>query len=97
MSVRSKSPSNRPARLDFRLDKEAKQLIEQAAAASGQTVSDFAVSTLVRHAHDVLDRQDRRRLSDRDRDRFLDMLERDEQPNDELQRAARTYKRSVAR
>ena len=37
------------ARLNFRLPVELKATIERAAAQLGQSVSDFAVSTLVRH------------------------------------------------
>ena len=72
-------------------------LIEQAAAARGQTVSDFAVSTLLRSAEEVLDRLQHRRLSSRDRDLFLEMLDRDDKPNEALKRAARAYRRTTAR
>lgn len=85
------------ARLDFRLNVDAKLLIEQAAAATGQTVSEFAVSTLVRGAEEVLERIGRRELPDRDRDRFLELLERNDEPTPALKKAARAYKRSVAR
>lgn len=81
----------------LRLNVDAKLLIEQAAAAKGQTVSDFAVSTLVRSAEEVLERLERRRLSDRDRDRFLEMLDSSDEPNPALKRAARDYKRARAR
>jgi len=40
------------ARLNFRLPEELKATIEKAAAQLGQSVSDFAVSTLVREARD---------------------------------------------
>lgn len=56
------APPETSARLAFRLSVEAKLLIEQAAAASGQTVSAYAVPTLVRSAEEVLER---RKLSDR--------------------------------
>jgi uncharacterized protein (DUF1778 family) len=42
------------ARLDFRLNRQVKEVIEQAAAISGQSVSDFAVSALYRTAKEVL-------------------------------------------
>jgi uncharacterized protein (DUF1778 family) len=42
------------ARLDFRLPIEAKKLIERAADRSMQTVSDFAVSHLLKSAREVL-------------------------------------------
>lgn len=92
-----RTDSKASARLDFRLTAEVKLLIEQAAAAKGQTVSDFAVSTLVRSAEEVLERIERRKLSDRDRDRFLELLEQDDEPTPTLKKAARAYKRSVVR
>ena len=80
------------------LTREAGELlIEQAAAAKGQTVSDFAVSTLVRSAEEVLERLERRKLSDRDRDRFLELLDRSDAPTPALKKAARAYRRSAAR
>lgn len=97
MRTDSSAPSKTSARLDFRLNVDAKLLIEQAAAAKGQTVSDFAVSTLVRSAEEVLERLERRKLSNRDRDRFLELLDRSDEPNAALKKAARAYNRSVAR
>jgi len=97
MRTDSNAPSKTSARLDFRRNVDAKLLIEQAAAAKGPTVSDFAVATLVRSAEEVLERLERRRLSDRDRDRFLELLDSKDEPNPALKRAARDDRRSRAR
>jgi len=48
------STAGSDARLNFRLSSELKETIEQAAAELGQSVSDFAVSTLVQSARKVL-------------------------------------------
>jgi len=48
------STAGNDARLNFRLSSELKQTIEQAAAVLGQSVSEFAVSTLVEFARKVL-------------------------------------------
>ena len=81
------------ARLNFRLPSHLKQTIEQAAALTGQTLSDFAVSTLVRSARSVIEEHDRTVLSNRDRDRFLSLLDdADASPNEALLGAARRYK-----
>ena len=80
------------ARLDFRLSHQVKEVIEQAAAVSGQSMSDFAVSVLYRTAKEVLEREQTTRLSHRDRDVFLAMLDSDAKPNEALKRAARRYK-----
>jgi uncharacterized protein (DUF1778 family) len=84
------------ARLNFRLRPDLKQVIEAAAAQLGQSVSDFAVSTLVRQARQVVQEQSITHLSKRDRDIFLAALDRtDLQPNKKLLAAARRYKRQA--
>lgn len=82
------------ARINVRLPSELKQTIEDAASALGQTVSEFAISTVVREARQVL--QDARitRLSNRDRDVFLQALDSiDAKPNAALKTAARRYEK----
>lgn len=92
MSTNSKSD----ARLNFRLPNELKHIIEQAAGCLGQSVSEFAVSTLVRSAHDVIEQYDRTELSNRDRDIFLTMLDdADDVPNAVLATAAEKYKKEM--
>jgi uncharacterized protein (DUF1778 family) len=85
--------SGNDARLNFRLPGELKRIIEQAAGQLGQTVSEFAVSTLVRAAHQVIQQHDRTELSSGDRAIFLAMLDRvDAEPNEVLAGAAAKYK-----
>lgn len=80
------------ARINVRLPSELKQTIEEAASALGQTVSEFAVSTVVREARQVLRDAQITRLSNRDRDRFLGALDAaDAKPNAALKAAARRY------
>jgi uncharacterized protein (DUF1778 family) len=87
------SSTGSDARLNFRLPSELKQIIEQAAAHTGQTVSDFAVSTLVRNARRVIEEHDRTELTRRDRHLFISLLEDEEaHPNRALAAAARKYK-----
>lgn len=84
------------ARINFRLSNELKQTIEVAAAEMGQSVSDFAVSTLVRTARKILQEQQVTRLSDRDRQHFLAMLDGEaSKPNDALIAAAKRYRKQV--
>ena len=80
------------ARINVRLPSELKKTIEEAASALGQSVSEFAISTVVREAQQVL--QDARitHLSNRDRDSFLMALDSiDAKPNAALKAAARRY------
>ena len=84
------------ARLNFRLPEELKTTIEKAAAQLGQSVSDFAVSTLVRTAREVIREHDVTELSDRDRDVFVSILDDpDARPNEALESAAERYKKEM--
>ena len=85
-------PNPQPARLDFRLSPEHKSLIERAAAAQGQTVSSFAISTLIRAAEEVIESETRRTLSARDSELFLTMLDSSGAPNAALKEAGERYK-----
>lgn len=88
--------SKSDARLNFRLKSELKQTIEDAAAQTGQTVSDFAVSTLVEASRRILHEQEVTRLSKRDRQLFAEMLDdRSTRPNEALVKAAKRYKKQV--
>jgi uncharacterized protein (DUF1778 family) len=95
--MRSSETNRTPeVRLDFRLRSDVKSAIEQAAAASGQSVTDFAVSTLYERAKKILEEESIRKLSNRDRDIFLQMLDdTNRKPNAALRRAAARYKRTV--
>ncbi len=90
------STSNNDARLNFRLAPELKRTIEQAAAELGQSVSEFAISALVQSARTVLQENQQTRLTHRDRDLFLKMLDdRSTQPKDALKKAAKRYRKRV--
>jgi uncharacterized protein (DUF1778 family) len=82
------------ARLNVRLAQPLKEVIEEAAAAMGQTVSDFAVSTLVQAARQVVEQRQVTELTNRDRDRFLALLDdTSRQPNKALREAAARYRK----
>lgn len=84
--------SGNDARINVRLPSELKQTIEDAACALGQSVSEFAISTVVREARLVLQDAQITRLSNRDRDRFLVAMDAiDAKPNAALKAAARRY------
>jgi uncharacterized protein (DUF1778 family) len=83
------------ARLNFRLASDLKRTIEEAAALTGQTVSEFAVSTLVRNARKVIDERRRMELSRRDRELFVKLLDQEAKPNKALVAAARKYKKQL--
>ena len=89
----SKKKHIRAARLDIRLNPQAKEKIEQAAVMSHQSVTDFVVTSLLRASEEALERQQRIRLTNRDRDLFLSALESDVKPNQALRKAADRFKR----
>ncbi len=82
------------ARINVRLSRDLKQTIEEAAAALGQTISEFTISTVIREARQVLQGAHITQLSNRDRDLFLEALDAsDAKPNDALKAAAHRYKK----
>jgi uncharacterized protein (DUF1778 family) len=86
------------ARLQLRLAADLKREIEEAAAHLGQSVSEFAISTLVQVARDVNEQQKITKLTNRDRDIFLAMLDDvDREPNKALIEAAEFYKRHMSK
>lgn len=90
------SSARSDSRINFRLSSELKRTIEDAAAEMGQSVSDFAISTLVQSARKILQEQQATRLSERDRKRFAAMLDDESsKPNDALMKAAKRYKKQV--
>jgi uncharacterized protein (DUF1778 family) len=80
------------ARVDFRLSSQAKATIEEAAVLSGQSLSDFAVSTLLERAQEILEANRLRSLSERDARIFLNVLDGKQRPNAALRKAAAWYK-----
>jgi len=89
MSVTTK---RHDARLDFRLSREAREKIEKAARVSGQSLSDFAASTLLRAASEVLESHQQTVLSERDFARFAALLSADEEPTETAKLAAAEYR-----
>jgi len=79
-------------RLEMRLAREHKELLEQAAAMRGQPLTSFALSTLIEKAQDVLVRYQSTVLSLRDMKRFAKLIESDAEPNAALRAAAKRLK-----
>jgi uncharacterized protein (DUF1778 family) len=92
-TIASKKLRKSNARLDVRLRPDNKALIEEAATLSGKTISEYVVSTLLQQSTEVLQRHRHIRLSDRDRDQFLALLDASNEPNAALTHAVRKYKR----
>ena len=93
-TVQDKIPKTR---IDFRLDREAKDVITQAAHISGKSLSEFAVSSLVQSAQEVLEKHQTLTFSNRDFDAFLQALESEDEPNQVLKQAAERYQHRFGR
>lgn len=78
-------------RMDVRLASEHKALIEKAAAYSGESLTGFTVSTLVREARRVVQEHELITLSVRDRERFVALLDSPPAPNEALRQAAQRH------
>jgi len=92
-TTKPKKRSARAARLDIRLNPQAKEKIEQAAVVSHQSVTDFVVTSLLRASEEALERQQVIHLTNRDRDLFLAALEKDVRPNRALRKTAERFER----
>ena len=79
----------------MKLNQQAKDLIERAAAISGLSLADYAVSNLVQAAMQTIERHERLILSERGRDQFLAALDRPAKPLPALEKAARNYRRAT--
>jgi uncharacterized protein (DUF1778 family) len=90
------APKNQ--RLDVRLAADLKAILEEAAARTGQTLSDFVVSTLAEKAHAVNSQWRQLELSSRDWTVFQAALEDiDTEPNEALKQAAERYREDRGR
>lgn len=82
-------------RMHFRLPRAVKERVEKAAIASGQTMTDFAVSVLAKSANDVLERNYLTTLTDRDRDRLLALLDSDDEAGPALRKASKMHEKLI--
>lgn len=79
-------------RLEMRLSAEQKELLERAAAITGQPLTGFALSHLLERAQEIMDRYQKTVLSRRDQECFLSILESDEVQAPALKEAIRRHK-----
>jgi uncharacterized protein (DUF1778 family) len=87
------------ARIEFRLSSAQKEEIERAAMVQNRSLTDFATTTLTETARKVLAEHAQHEhiaLSNRDRDRFLAMLDANAAPNAALRAAAKKHRQRVA-
>jgi len=82
-------------RLDIRIEQQQKELIERAAAITGQTVTNFAIANLLEKAMEVIESHERILLSNQARDKFLEALSRPAKELPELSKALALHSQIV--
>ncbi|MGD0093280.1 MAG: DUF1778 domain-containing protein [Planctomycetota bacterium] len=80
------------AKLDLRVEQRTKKALEQAASLCGQSLKDFAKTTLTHRAAEVLRQHQVTLLTDEEWERFMQIVDADEEPNEALKKAAAEYK-----
>ena len=80
-------------RLEMRLTREQKDLIERAARIKGLDVTSFAVPTVLEAAREIVGPQSVTVLSDRDYKKFLQILDAHEEPAPKLKAAVKRLKK----
>lgn len=80
-------------RLEARVSKEQKDVIRQAAALTGRSLTDFVVSTAYESAMKMIQEHQNWELNKQQGLAFVDALLQDSEPNERLKQAARRYKK----
>ena len=75
-------------RIDLRLNEDDKHMIEEAAAMTNQSISQFMVSTASERAAEVIDQHRRLLLNEESWKPVMDAITNPPVPNDRLKRAA---------
>lgn len=76
-------------RIDLRLTDDDKSLIEEAAAMSNQTITQFVVACASERAAEVIEQHRRLILDEASWERVMDAISHPPAPNDRLKRAAK--------
>jgi uncharacterized protein (DUF1778 family) len=85
--------SRKPERLEARLGREQKRLIERAAQIRGTSVTDFVLASAQQAALETIDDFQTLRLRDEAHDAFVNALLKPPAPNAPARAAARRYKK----
>lgn len=83
-------------RIGARVPHDVYETLCRAAELSGATVNQFLVQSALKEAHSVIEREQTVRLSKRDSERLLDLLENPSKPNVRLKAAMKRYQKSKA-
>ncbi len=78
-------------RIELRVSKRQKALIEEAAGLTGMSLSSYMLEKALKSARQEIQDAEVIRLSDRDRELFLKVLDAAGKPNARLKKAARRF------
>jgi len=96
MAIQDTSETPRGARLDARVSAAQKSLLQQAAALSGRTRSEFVVASVQDAARRVIAEQEFICLSREEQSAFVQALLNPPAPNARLERAAKVYRQRTS-
>lgn len=82
-------PVLKKQRIDLRLNEDDKNMIEEAAAMTNQSISQFMVSTASERAAEVINQHRRLILNEESWDLVMDAISNPLLPNDRLKRSAK--------
>ena len=85
----------RTERLDARVTKEEKRVVETAASLRGISVTDLMRTAITDAANKIIREKETLTLSEREREAFVQALMNPAQPNDAAIAAVRRYRREV--
>ena len=82
-------------RITARVPLEMRDTLEQAAQLQGATLNQFVVQSAFQEAHRILERETMIRLSQRDAQKVLSLLERPPKANKQLKEAVKSFRQLV--
>lgn len=83
------------ARIEVRSTEQQKQLLEQAAAVYGESLTGFVLSAAIERAIEIIRDATITEVSLRDMERFAEILDQPSEPNEHLTAAAAKYHKRV--
>lgn len=87
--------AERPERLEDRITKQQKELVQRAASIQGRTLTDFVVQSVTDAASRIVQEQEAIILSERDRKVFVEAFLNPPEPNNVVKVAVERYKQFV--
>ena len=89
----SQDLKRKDVQFNFRMAQENKEVIERAARLSKQTLTEFAETAVIERAESTLARHESILLSDRDFERFVELMTADTAPTETARQEAEEFSR----